>query len=52
MKAADFHISSDWMNESLKLRVAYAAVDAALIRKLWPEKLVTLIPICERAYHK
>ena len=38
------------MNESLK--PAAAAVDAAPIRKLCPEKLVKLAPTCERASRK
>jgi hypothetical protein len=50
VKAADFHLPSVWMNESLK--PAFAAVDAAPIRKLWPEMLVTSTPICERASRK
>ena len=48
MKATDS--TYQVMNESLKL--AYAAVDAAPIWKLWSEKLVTLILTCEGASHK
>lgn len=47
MKAVDFHLPSFWIKESLK--AATAAVDATPIQKLWPEKLVTLTPTCERA---
>ena len=50
VKAANFHLLSFWMNESLKPTMA--AVDTVPIRKLWPEKLVTSTPICARASRK
>ena len=47
VKAADFHLPSVLMKESLK--PAFAAVEAAPIRKLWPEKFVASSPILCRA---
>ena len=47
VKGADFQWPSVWMNESLN--PARAAVDAAPILKLWPEKFAVLMPAVDNA---